>query len=169
MAGRKLPVLPTLGEFPQADDKMYIVDVSDTSESPQGTSKQVPFGEIIQTGTYTPTITDEFQCVASITNIRYIDTGGIVQIFGDVRVDFDGGATSGDFKFDLATAIQPANNWSVSEDVGAVLQRTNGLFTNACDITADTGGSKLLICAFSDTTAGATIKATFIITYNKNN
>ena len=169
MAGRKLPVLPTLGEFPQADDKMYIVDVSDTSESPQGTSKQVPFGNIIQTGTYTPTITDETRLVASLTNIRYIDTGGLVQIFGDVRVDLDGGATSGSFKFDLATAIQPANNWSVSEDAGAVLHRTNGLFTDACTITADTGGSKLLIGTFSDTTAGATIKATFIITYNKNN
>jgi hypothetical protein len=46
MAGRKLTVLPALGEFPAADDLLYIVDVTDTSESPQGTSKAVEFGDL---------------------------------------------------------------------------------------------------------------------------
>ena len=42
MAGRKITQLPTL-TTPAATDKLVIVDVSDTSESPQGTSKQIAF------------------------------------------------------------------------------------------------------------------------------
>lgn len=42
MAGRKLPVLPT-NSTPADEDLMYNVDVSDTSESAQGTSKQNTF------------------------------------------------------------------------------------------------------------------------------
>jgi hypothetical protein len=40
MAGRKITQLPIL-TTPSATDKLVIVDVSDTSESPQGTSKQI--------------------------------------------------------------------------------------------------------------------------------
>jgi hypothetical protein len=40
MAGRKITQLPTL-TTPSATDKLVIVDVSDTTESPQGTSKQI--------------------------------------------------------------------------------------------------------------------------------
>jgi hypothetical protein len=42
MAGRKLPVLPD-NAAPADGDLLYNVDVSDTSESPQGTSKQNTF------------------------------------------------------------------------------------------------------------------------------
>jgi len=59
MAGRKLPALPSLAEFPAQDDLIYGVDTSDTSESPDGTSKQIEFGEIAQMGkvTITPVVT----------------------------------------------------------------------------------------------------------------
>ena len=59
MAGRKLPALPSLAEFPAQDDLIYGVDTSDTSESPDGTSKQIDFGEIAQMGkvTITPVVT----------------------------------------------------------------------------------------------------------------
>jgi hypothetical protein len=40
MAGRKITQLPILTTT-EASDKLVIVDVSDTSESPQGTSKQI--------------------------------------------------------------------------------------------------------------------------------
>jgi hypothetical protein len=45
MAGRKITQLPTL-TTPTATDKLVIVDVSDTSESPQGTSKQIAVGDL---------------------------------------------------------------------------------------------------------------------------
>jgi len=41
MAGRKLPALPSLSAKPELADVFYVVDVSDTSESPDGTSKQI--------------------------------------------------------------------------------------------------------------------------------
>jgi len=45
MAGRKLPILPS-NPTPSDDDLMYGVDVSDTSESAAGTSKQSTFVNI---------------------------------------------------------------------------------------------------------------------------
>jgi hypothetical protein len=66
MAGRKITQLPTL-TTPEATDKLVIVDVSDTSESPQGTSKQIAVENlkpykvysalITQTGTDAPVAT----------------------------------------------------------------------------------------------------------------
>lgn len=67
MASRKLTQLPTATEV-TTSDKIYIVDVSDTTESPQGTSKQALISElpkdylvytalITQTGTDAPVAT----------------------------------------------------------------------------------------------------------------
>lgn len=46
MASRKLTALPTATEV-TTSDKIYIVDVSDTTESPQGTSKQATVEKVI--------------------------------------------------------------------------------------------------------------------------
>ena len=57
MASRKLTQLPTATEV-TASDKIYIVDVSDTSESPQGTSKQAVISELPSSGITSLTSTD---------------------------------------------------------------------------------------------------------------
>jgi hypothetical protein len=61
MAGRKITQLPTL-TTPTATDKLVIVDVSDTSESPQGTSKQIAVSNLglssIESTTLDVTIAD---------------------------------------------------------------------------------------------------------------
>lgn len=57
MASRKLTALPTATEV-TTSDKIYIVDVSDTSESPQGTSKQAVISELPSSGITTLTSTD---------------------------------------------------------------------------------------------------------------
>lgn len=49
MASRKLTALPTATEV-TISDKIYIVDVSDTTESPQGTSKQATVSELPTSG-----------------------------------------------------------------------------------------------------------------------
>lgn len=54
MASRKLTALPTATEV-TTSDKIYIVDVSDTSESPQGTSKQAVISELPVITTLTST------------------------------------------------------------------------------------------------------------------
>lgn len=46
MAGVKITELGTLS-VPDGADKLYIVDVSDTSESPQGTSKQTTVSDVL--------------------------------------------------------------------------------------------------------------------------
>lgn len=57
MASRKLTALPTATEV-TTSDKIYIVDVSDTTESPQGTSKQALISELPSSGITTITSTD---------------------------------------------------------------------------------------------------------------
>jgi hypothetical protein len=56
MAGVKITDLGIL-TAPVAEDLLYIVDVSDTSQSPQGTSKQIELGNVLdfESGTFTPT------------------------------------------------------------------------------------------------------------------
>lgn len=57
MASRKLTALPTATEV-TTSDKIYIVDVSDTTESPQGTSKQALISELPSSGITSLTSTD---------------------------------------------------------------------------------------------------------------
>jgi hypothetical protein len=47
MAGKKITELPELGSTPAAGDWLPIVDVSDTSESAQGTTKKVLYSDVI--------------------------------------------------------------------------------------------------------------------------
>jgi hypothetical protein len=56
MAGVKITDLGILTTAVDAD-LLYIVDVSDTSQSPQGTSKQIEVGNIVKSGSWTPTVT----------------------------------------------------------------------------------------------------------------
>jgi hypothetical protein len=76
MAGRKLTVLPALGEFPAADDLMYVVDVSDTSESPQGTSKAVEFRLTQTRSLFSFVITENAATLAQEIN----KLGGVVSL-----------------------------------------------------------------------------------------
>ena len=63
MAGVKITDLTPLATA-VSGDLLYIVDISDTTESPQGTSKSIEVGNLIPTipvlssGTWTPTFSD---------------------------------------------------------------------------------------------------------------
>lgn len=69
MAGRKLTALTSLGAKPELDDEFYLVDTSDTSESPQGTSKKISGTNLAKLGGFesvnnlnaiaAPTVTDD--------------------------------------------------------------------------------------------------------------
>jgi hypothetical protein len=67
MAGVKITDLGTLTTAVN-EDLLYIVDVSDTSQSPQGTSKQIEVGNMFSSGTWLPVVSD-------ITNDAIIDLG----------------------------------------------------------------------------------------------
>lgn len=61
MANLPLSSLPGLGVAPASGDLFYVVDVSDTSESPQGTSKKIQY-DILTAGSITA------DSVATLTN-----------------------------------------------------------------------------------------------------
>jgi hypothetical protein len=106
MAGRKITQLPTL-TTPAATDKLVIVDVSDTSESPQGTSKQIALSNLVgyteyvallsQNGTNAPTVTTQSNNTGLTFTPEYNDVGDYVLSFssypsaGKVNVQFCNG------------------------------------------------------------------------------
>jgi hypothetical protein len=91
MAGVKITDLGTLTTAVDAD-LLYIVDVSDTSQSPQGTSKQIELGNIVTSGSYTPTFAVQSGSFTAneIGGISwYNKTGNFVQLFFKLRIEFD--------------------------------------------------------------------------------
>ena len=93
MAGVKITDLEPLLTA-ASGDLLYIVDVSDTTESPQGTSKSIEVGNVLdfESGTWTPTFSGEDNACsnAAVTKAFYSRVGNIVTctIYGTVDLDF---------------------------------------------------------------------------------
>jgi len=104
MAGRKLTQLPTL-TTPAPNDKVYIVDVSDTSESPQGTSKQIALSNLGISGVFTPVISN-VQDSATIDSIQglYSRVGDVVTMTFGITIEMDVAESSTTFDFSLPIA-----------------------------------------------------------------
>jgi hypothetical protein len=133
MAGRKLTVLPALGEFPAADDLLYIVDVTDTSESPQGTSKAVEFSDIMQAGAYAPVISGEVNGIVVNPNgdARFMRIGSNVIVFAQLEIIMDTGETTGSFEISLPVA----SNLTSQKDCFGMMQLTElGITTSELDV-----------------------------------
>lgn len=116
MAGVKITDLGTL-TAPESADLLYIVDISDTSQSPQGTSKQIELGNLWISGTYSPILFDYADAItdATLTGATYTKVGNIVtiRIAADITCNFSS-FTSGSLRFTtpfLTTAIP--NNFGV--------------------------------------------------------
>jgi hypothetical protein len=103
MAGVKITDLGTL-TAPVADDLLYIVDVSDTSQSPEGTSKQIELGNILSSGSYTPTISGETNLTATPNAATYIKVGNIVNVSIQLEISFSAAENSGVFELSLPVA-----------------------------------------------------------------
>ena len=115
MAGIKITDLTALASA-EAADYLCIVDVSDTSSSPEGTTKKIEVANIIPvvptiaSGTFVPTFSDFTGCVtdASANSAYYTRVDNIVTatIYASVDLDFslNSGAGSCDFDVPIATA-----------------------------------------------------------------
>jgi hypothetical protein len=167
MAGRKLTVLPALGDFPAADDLMYVVDVSDTSESPQGTSKAVEFSDIMAAGTYTPVISGEVNGIVVNPNgdARFMRIGSNVIVFAQLEITMDTGETTGAFEISLPVA----SDLTSQKDCFGMMQLTSlGITTSELDvvnISAETTNNTCLVDV-ETLTAGFTMNyATLQFTY----
>jgi hypothetical protein len=104
MAGVKITDLGTL-TTPVDADLLYIVDVSDTSQSPQGTSKQIEMGNMFTSGTYTPTFSAETNGIDVTPNAAtFIKVGSIVTCSIQLEIVLDTAQTTGTFEMSLPVA-----------------------------------------------------------------
>jgi hypothetical protein len=118
MAGVKITDLPPLTTA-VSGDLLYIVDISNTTESPEGTSSKITLGNLtnsldMASGTWTPVFSGFLNAVISATvdSATYSKVGSIVTctIRGTVEIDFSSDdAGEFDFTFPIATTSDNAN------------------------------------------------------------
>lgn len=91
MAGIKITDLSALSVAESAD-YLCIVDVSDTSQSPAGTTKKIELGNVVESGEWTPIFSQESDACSNATLVKalYSRVGNIVNcsIKGTVDLDF---------------------------------------------------------------------------------
>jgi hypothetical protein len=130
MAGVKITDLGIL-TAPVDADLLYIVDISDTSQSPQGTSKQIEVGNMFSSGTYTPTVSGVVNAITATPNYAsFIKVGSIVNCSVQMEITMDAAETTGSFELSLPVAsnftnqkqlfglMQWSNNGTLAEIVG---------------------------------------------------
>ena len=104
MAGVKLTDLVTITEA-ATDDLLYIVDVSNTSQSPEGTSSQIEVGNMFSSGIYTPTFSAETNGIVVTPNsATFIKVGNIVSVSIQLQILFAAAENSGVFELSLPVA-----------------------------------------------------------------
>ena len=110
MAGIKITDLTALAT-PEAGDYLCIVDVSDTTQSPEGTTKKIEVGNILESGTWTPTFSAFSGAIsaATLSAAIYQRVGNIVTCFINVDITYDFSvATDGIFEFTYPFATTSA-------------------------------------------------------------
>jgi hypothetical protein len=159
MAGVKITDLGTLTTAVDAD-LLYIVDVSDTSQSPQGTSKQIELGNIVSSGTWTPVISNiEGAATVDILGVStYQKIGNLITDNCRIIVQFDTGQSTETFKLDLA--IPPAANFINARQVTAIYSITSPVAeVGTINIQSFTGSKLTAIPIIMNSTA---LELTFI-------
>lgn len=122
MAGVKITDLGTLTTAVDAD-LLYIVDVSDTSQSPQGTSKQIEMGNMFKSGTYTPTISAAINgIVVTVNSATFIKVGSIVNVSAQLEIVLDAGETTGSFEM----SVPVASNFTNQKQLFGLMQYSTG-------------------------------------------
>ena len=149
MAGVKITDLGTLSVAAN-NDLLYIVDVSDTSQSPQGTSKQIELGNIVSSGNWTPVVSGEtYGEIVTIQRANYSRVGSIVTCSLFIDVELDAAETNADFQISLPVASDFAN----AKDAFGIVAYNGDLseFTG-WGISADVANNKISIAVTSTTT-----------------
>jgi hypothetical protein len=159
MAGVKITDLTPLGTS-ASDDLFYIVDVSDFTESPQGTSKQIEVGNMFSSGTYTPTISGETNGIVVTPNsATFIKVGSIVTCSIQMEITMDAGETNGTFELSLPVA----SDFASTKNLFGLMQCSTGgtLLAEivAIDINAEITNNT---CFVDITTATATANIQYV-------
>ena len=90
MAGVKITDLTTITSA-ASDDLLYIVDVSNTTQSPEGTSSQIEVGNMFSSGTWTPTFSTFTGAVldATLGAAYYSRVGNLFTCSISLSIDVD--------------------------------------------------------------------------------
>jgi hypothetical protein len=161
MAGVKITDLTPLGTA-ASDDLLYIVDVSDFTESPEGTSKQIEVGNMFSSGTYSPTATAETNLTTTPQYASYIRVGNIVNCFVLIDIILDVAEDTGSFELSLPFASTFTNSkqlnaviqWSkdgnpLSEITAINIVSNSGSTNMLVDITTATNNAQLQSCVIA--------------------
>ena len=158
MAGVKITDLTTITEA-ASNDLLYIVDVSNTTQSPEGTSSQIEVGNILSSGTYTPTVSGVVNAITATPNAAtFIKVGSIVNCSIQLEITMDAGETTGSFELSLPVASNFTNakqlfglmQWSVNGTLAEIValdiraETTNG--TCIVDLTTATANANMQYC-----------------------
>jgi hypothetical protein len=120
MAGVKITDLVTITSA-ASDDLLYIVDVSNTTQSPEGTSSQIEVGNLFdfESGSYSPTISG---IVNGITvdpiAATYIRVGNIVTVSAQLDISLAADETTGAFEIELPVA----SNFTTAKECFGLMQ-----------------------------------------------
>jgi hypothetical protein len=159
MAGVKITDLATITEA-ASNDLLYIVDVSNTTQSPQGTSSQIEVGNMFSSGTYTPTVSGVVNAISATPNsATFIKVGNIVTCSIQLEITMDAGETTGAFELSLPVASDFA---SVKNLFGLMQWSTQGVSLAeivGLDIYAETTNNT---CFVDITTATATANMQYV-------
>jgi len=117
MAGVKITDLVTITSA-ASDDLLYIVDVSNTTQSPEGTSSQIEVGNLFSSGVFTCTPSGEINLSVSADNATYIRVGNIVNCSVLLGINFSAGENSGVFELSLPVA----SNFTTSKECFGLMQ-----------------------------------------------
>lgn len=158
MAGVKITDLGTLATA-ASDDLLYIVDVSDTSQSPQGTSKQIELGNVLdfESGVFTPAYGDIMQITAPVLNYSGVWTriGENITFGTQLSGDLSFAQTSGSFSITLPEIVNNFDGNNVSLIIGtydnllgtekAIIYPNIGLQTATIEIEGYTAASTFFL------------------------
>ena len=153
MAGVKITDLGTLTTAVN-EDLLYIVDVSDTSQSPQGTSKQIEVGNMFSSGTFECTPSGEINDIEVIpVAANYIKVGNIVSCSIQLTINLATGENTGTFELSLPIASNFTNTkqlfglmqWSW---IGTLAEITNlsigaDVTNNTCKVSIETANDEI--------------------------
>jgi hypothetical protein len=158
MAGVKITDLGIL-TAPVAEDLLYIVDISDTSQSPQGTSKQIELGNIVSSGLYEPLFTNisgTFSATSMEGDAFYHKSGNFVQFFFKLRIEFSSDNIA---QFSITLPTPSSGNSHTSNAIcslmnaqttgGAVIRNTNNPNIDAMEFQFETENSSSDIYEFN--------------------
>ena len=169
MAGVKITDLGTL-TTPVDADLLYIVDVSDTSQSPQGTSKQIEVGNLtgsldIASGVFTPTASDLFQ-LDSVTPYEgtWLRVGESVTFGFYFEFVLTNGFTSGTFSIDIPQII---NDFTTGKSNSYLCNVSEKLLGTEYSSASQNNGFQSISIGVNDYTDGQGGKVNFIAIYKR--